>query len=49
MADPLSVKIEKPTFKILKERAKKEEKTISQLVREFIVLSLAKSTNGGRK
>jgi hypothetical protein len=46
MNDPMSVKFEKPTVKSLKQRAKREQKPISQLIREMVVLALAKSPNG---
>ena len=43
---PLSVKFHKPTARELKKQAEKEMKTVSQLIREMVVLALAKSTNG---
>jgi hypothetical protein len=42
MADPVSVKFEKPTVQSLRQRAKKEDKTLSQLIRELIILAMAK-------
>jgi hypothetical protein len=43
MADPISIKFEKPTVQDLKLRAKKEDKTVSQLIRELVILALEKS------